>query len=97
MSEKEMDLLRQGIDELDQKIVDILNERAKLANKIGDLKKVMKLPVFSPKREDDVMSNVMGHNKGPLPGNAIRRIFERIIDETRRLEREHMDESETPA
>lgn len=88
-----MDALRQQIDELDRQLVRILNERAQLANQIGEVKKRLKLPVYNPQRETEVMKNVTGHNPGPLPEDAIRRLFERIIDETRRLEREHVEKA----
>lgn len=93
MSLDEMDKLRQQIDALDRQLVDMLNERAKLANKIGEVKKTLALPVYNPKRETEVMQNVMNHSKGPMEPAAIKRLFERIIDETRRLEREHMEKS----
>lgn len=93
MSLDEMDKLRQQIDALDRQLVDMLNDRAKLANKIGELKKTLALPVYNPKRETEVMQNVMTHSKGPMEPSAIKRLFERIIDETRRLEREHMEKS----
>ncbi|NUQ81614.1 MAG: chorismate mutase [Bacteroidetes bacterium] len=93
MSSDEMDALRQQIDELDRQLVRILNERAQLANQIGEVKKRLKLPVYNPQRETEVMKNVTGHNPGPLPEDAIRRLFERIIDETRRLEREHVEKA----
>ncbi|MBN8707447.1 MAG: chorismate mutase [Bacteroidetes bacterium] len=93
MSLDEMDKLRQQIDALDRQLVDMLNDRAKLANKIGEVKKTLALPVYNPKRETEVMQNVMNHSKGPMEPAAIKRLFERIIDETRRLEREHMEKS----
>ncbi|MCA0445451.1 MAG: chorismate mutase [Bacteroidetes bacterium] len=93
MSLDEMDKLRQQIDALDRQLVDLLNDRAKLANKIGEVKKTLALPVYNPKRETEVMQNVMNHSKGPMEPAAIKRLFERIIDETRRLEREHMEKS----
>lgn len=88
-----MDVLRQQIDDLDRQLVRILNERAQLANQIGEVKKRLKLPVYNPQRETEVMKNVTGHNSGPLSEEAIRRLFERIIDETRRLEREHVEKA----
>ncbi|MCK6603186.1 MAG: chorismate mutase [Bacteroidetes bacterium] len=91
MSSEQMDQLRQQIDDLDRELVRMLNDRAKLANKIGEIKKQLDLPVYNPKRETEVMENVTRHNQGPLKPEAIKRLFERIIDETRRLEREHME------
>jgi len=88
LSSNELDKLRDGIDDLDKKIIDLLNERAKLANKIGIIKKKMEIPIYNPNRESEVLKNVISHNKGPLSETAVKRLYERIIDEIRRLERE---------
>jgi chorismate mutase len=83
---------RDKIDDLDRKLVDLLNERAQYADEIGKIKERLGLDAYSPSREEDVLRNVLGHNKGPLTGSALRRLFERIIDESRKLEREAMIE-----
>ncbi len=88
MSEKELDRLRESIDELDRVIVKLLNQRAKYAIEIGQAKKAVELPVYSPEREREVIRNVEAENRGPLSTDGIRRLYERIIDESRRLERE---------
>ncbi|MBL8148316.1 MAG: chorismate mutase [Blastocatellia bacterium] len=75
------------IDELDVQIVDLLNRRSQCAIEIGRIKQRLGLAVYSPSREAEVLSNVTSHNKGPLDNEAIRRLFERIIDESRRVER----------
>ena len=61
-------------------------------NEIGKIKEQLGLEAYSPKREKEVLENILKHNKGPLNNLALRRLFERIIDESRRLEREAMSE-----
>jgi chorismate mutase len=78
---------RDRIDELDRQILALLNERVDCANRIGEIKKSLGLPIYMPSREDEVLDNVCHSNQGPLPDEAVRRVFERIIDETRSLER----------
>ncbi len=78
---------RDRIDTLDVAVLNLLNERSRCANMIGRIKKSVGVPVYVPSRETAVIDNVMSANKGPLPDTAVRRLFERIIDETRSLER----------
>ena len=78
---------RVRIDEIDSVMVQLLNERSRCANIIGHLKKKLQIPVYAPRREEEVLRHVIAHNQGPLPDDAVRNIFERIIDETRSLER----------
>jgi chorismate mutase len=85
--EKTIDDWRIRIDEIDLLLVALLNERSQCAIEIGHIKRRLGLDVYSPKRESQVMNNVTGTNKGPLDNEAIRRLFERIIDESRRIER----------
>ena len=87
-----IDNWRIKIDEVDKKIVDLLNERARYADEIGKIKEKLGLEAYSPPREQEVLKNVLGSNKGPLSDGALRRLFERIIDESRKLEREAMIE-----
>ncbi len=87
---------RDRIDVLDRLVLQCLNERSRCANVIGQIKKKLDMPVYVPSREEDVLRNVAAANHGPLPDAAVRRIFERIIDETRSLEREkYQDEAES--
>lgn len=92
---KDMEPLRDRIDALDRAILLMLNERAVYANVIGRMKKKIGLPVYVPSREEEVLRNVTEFNRGPLPDTAVRRLFERVIDETRSLERHvYQDEEE---
>ncbi len=77
---------RREIDQLDVKILALLNERTAIVEKIGHVKNSLAMPVYEPRREDQVFGNVLGHNAGPLPPDAVKRLFERIIDEMRTLQ-----------
>jgi chorismate mutase len=78
---------RRRIDAIDRKVVRLLNERAAQAIELGRLKQRLGLPIYQPEREEEVLRNVQSGNGGPLENAALRRLFERIIDESRRLER----------
>ena len=82
---------RHRIDLIDEQLVALLNERAKCALHIGQLKRERGLPIYDPTREQQVLEHVVSLSKGPLTRDAIRRLFERIIDESRRLERLHAE------
>ena len=79
--------LRKRIDLLDESLVRLLNARAACALEIGRLKREMGVPIYQPQREAEVLGNVQSLNNGPLDQAAIKRLFERIIDEARHLER----------
>jgi chorismate mutase len=84
----DLDQLRRQIDLLDEQLVALLSARAACALAIGRLKEAAGLPVYQPSREADVLAHVRAHNPGPLDAAAMTRLFERIIDEARRLERQ---------
>jgi chorismate mutase len=75
------------IDELDRRLVDLINERTGVVEEIGRVKREAQLPVYEPKREEQVFANITGCNHGPISQEAVRRIFERIIDEMRTIQR----------
>ena len=87
-AEAELRRLREAIDRVDDVLVKLLNQRAKYAVEIGELKGKLSLPIYAPEREKDVLHHVETASAGPLEGSAVRRLFERIIDESRRVERE---------
>jgi chorismate mutase len=74
---------RSRIDVVDRRIVALLNERARIVEQIGQIKGQMQMPIYEPKREDEVFANVTASNPGPLAPEAVKRVFERIIDEMR--------------
>jgi chorismate mutase len=88
---------RKRIDEIDIEILRLLNERSQCAVEIGRCKQRLSLPAWSPEREAEILQHVVRANRGPLGDAAVRRLFERIIDEARSLERHSMNENEMPA
>lgn len=82
-----IDEIRDNIDRLDSELLRIFNERASLALAIGKIKKGLSLPIYDPSREKRIFERMTADNPGPLDDEAITRLFERVIDESRRLER----------
>lgn len=78
---------RHRIDLIDEQLMRLLNSRSACAVEIGKIKRRLGLPVYSPGREAWILARVMRENPGPLEPLAVRRVFERVIDESRRLER----------
>ena len=83
----ELGELRRQIDAVDRKLVLLLNERARLVEEVGTLKRRLKMEVYTPEREKEILKLATGANRGPFPNAAILRLFERILDESRSLER----------
>ena len=81
---------RGEIDAIDRRLVALLNERSRVVERIGEVKQKVSMPVYEPKREDEVYANIISANDGPISHEAIRRVFERIIDEMRTLQRTRM-------
>src|SRR3984885_2408025 len=81
---------RKKIDELDRRLVELLSERARAAVEIGRLKRNTNLPVYEPDRERVVFENVQQINPGPLAGRDLVRIYERIIDVMRNVQKEEI-------
>jgi chorismate mutase len=80
------------IDDLDRRLVDLLNQRTRIVEDIGRVKRAAQLPIYEPKREDQVIANIsQASGEGPLTKEAVRRIFERIIDEMRMVQRVRME------
>ncbi|MBI4484022.1 MAG: chorismate mutase [Acidobacteria bacterium] len=78
---------RMKIDQIDEQLVKLLNERSRCAIEIGKIKRAQNLALYSPEREHEILRRVKQVNGGPLDDEAIRRLFERIMDESRRVER----------
>lgn len=81
---------RKKIDELDKRLVELLSERAQAAVEIGRLKRNTNLPIYEPDRERIVFENVQRLNQGPLPGRDVVRIFERIMDVMRNIQKDEI-------
>lgn len=88
---------RRRMDEIDKKLVELLNERCKCALEIGHIKLQSHIPLYQPAREKEVLANAENNNQGPLSHDAIRRLFERIIDEARSAERLAMHDNSFPS
>ena len=84
-------LCRERIDEVDRRILELLNERTRTVEEIGAIKQAAQFAVYEPKREEQVFQNIADHNHGPLSNDAARRVFERIIDEMRKIQRDRME------
>lgn len=82
---------RVEIDEIDRRLVALINERTRVVERIGAIKQNVSMPVYEPKREDAVYANITAANQGPIPNDSIRRVFERIMDEMRTLQRTRME------
>ena len=85
----DLDHWRSEIDQIDLQLVELLDRRSRCAIEIVKLKQEMNLGVYDPEREEQVIRLVQEATRGPLSKAAIKRLFERIIDESRRVEREH--------
>jgi chorismate mutase len=81
---------RDRIDEIDRQILALLNERTRVVEEIGRVKQKLALPIYEPRREDQVYQNITENNSGPLTADGVRRVFERIIDEMRNVQRLRM-------
>ena len=92
---RKLEEYRVQIDDLDRRLVDLLNQRTRVVEDIGRVKRSANLPIYEPKREDQVFANISAASgDGPLTKEAVRRIFERIIDEMRMVQRVRMEEGE---
>jgi len=78
---------RKRIDELDRKLVELLNQRAQCAVEIGRLKRHTNLPVYEPDRERIILENVCRLNQGPLSDADLKRVYERMIDVMRTIQK----------
>ncbi len=87
---QQLDEYRKRIDDVDLRILALLNERTMIVEQIGRVKQDLDLPIYEPRREDQVYRNVLSQNHGPLPPEAVQRVFERIIDEMRQVQRVRM-------
>jgi chorismate mutase len=89
-AELSLEALREEIDKIDEVIVRLLDRRARCAYAIGRLKKEMGANIYEPQREAAVIAHIKQVNvalEGPLDENAIVRLYERIMDEARRIQR----------
>ena len=78
---------RKRIDEIDQELLELLNERTRCVIEVGKIKKAQNVRVYDPERERDILRRMREQNRGPLDQEGLQRLFERVIDECRRIER----------
>ena len=83
----ELQGLRQQIDSVDQRLFELLNERARIVQKVGELKHRTGAPVYRPEREAQILSRLARDNPGPLPAPALQAIWREVMSACRELER----------
>ncbi len=88
---------RRKIDDVDRKLAALLNERASAVVEIGRLKRNTNLPIYEPDREKEVVANVQQANKGPLAARDLARIYERIMDVMRSIQKHEIVPEDSPA
>ena len=81
---------RKQIDDLDIRLVELLNRRAEAAREIGKLKRNTSMPIYEPDRENTIFENVRKANRGPLPDSELRQVYERIIDVMRNIQKQEI-------
>jgi chorismate mutase len=81
---------RRKIDDLDRRLVQLLNERAQCAHEIGKLKRNSGMPIYEPDREKTILDNIRQENKGPLSDVQLRMVYERLVDVMRQIQRQEM-------
>ena len=86
----DLDELRRSIDAVDQQILKLLHERVRLVVEVGEYKRERALPVYDPERERALLERLCRAAEPPLDAETIRRIFERLVDESRRIEQGHV-------
>lgn len=86
-----LDDLRRGIDAVDQQILKLLHERVRLVVAVGEYKRERGMPVYDPDRERALLERLCNAAEPPLDADTIRRIFERLVDESRRIEQRHIE------
>lgn len=91
MKELDLDALRKAIDEVDGRLLELIAERVRLVLQVGEYKRERGIAVYDPERERQLLERLTSRAPAPLQGATVRRVFERLIDESRRLEQLHID------
>ena len=78
---------RKRIDQIDEKLLELLNERTRCVIEVGKIKKAQNVRIYDPEREREILRRMKEQNRGPLDQEGLQRLFERVIDECRRIER----------
>jgi chorismate mutase-like protein len=82
--------LRESIDEIDRRILELLHRRVELVLQVGELKRQHQAKIYDPERERSVLDALSARTTPPLEAQTVRRVFERIIDESRSIEQRHV-------
>jgi chorismate mutase len=90
VSEPDLETLRRAIDAVDSRLLELIHERVRLVLEVGDYKAKHGLAVYDPERERRLLERLTALAEPPLEADTVRRIFERLIDESRRLEQRHV-------
>jgi chorismate mutase len=86
----DLEELRRSIDAVDQQLLKLLHERVRLVVQVGEYKRERDMPVYDPERERALLDRLCHAAEPPLDADTIRRIFERLVDESRRIEQHHV-------
>src|SRR5215470_5849352 len=86
-SKLSLEQIRKRIDEIDTKLLDLLNQRADLVYEVGVVKKVAGLAIYAPEREEALLQGLEKKNKGRLPAGAVRAIYREIMSAALALEK----------
>jgi len=86
----DLEALRRDIDAVDQQILKLLHARVRLVMQVGEYKRERGIPVYDPARERQLLERLSKAAEPPLDAETVRRVFERLVDESRRIEQHHV-------
>jgi chorismate mutase/prephenate dehydratase len=89
----ELDALRDRLDSIDERILSLLSERAKVVMQVADFKQRHNIPIYVPEREVSIIERLRTANPGPLPDDTIERIYRTVLEEMRKFEGAHSSHS----
>ena len=81
-----LDELRERLDILDEQMMSLLSERAKVVSHVADFKRRHNIPVYIPEREASIIERLRAINPGPLSGDTVEHIYRTILEEMRKFE-----------
>ncbi len=91
MVDAELEALRAAIDDVDHRLLELIRQRIALVLQVGDYKRARGLAVYDPARERALLTAIGAAAEAPLTAVAARRVFERVVDESRHLEQSHVN------
>ncbi|WP_040949527.1 bifunctional 3-deoxy-7-phosphoheptulonate synthase/chorismate mutase [Gorillibacterium massiliense] len=86
MEQKELSTLREQMDAINSKLLELLSERAKIAIEIGEIKEKQGVPRLDPEREKIMLERLVASNPGPLPAATVRQLFKQIFQASMELQ-----------